>query len=163
MQISCQWRVTECASLDSKGIPATNTATIKFDASSIWNLLFFQKQVKNSCFYAKKSEKKLWNQQKVWSSCTKKWNYIKINETRDDSFKKNEVRLRNVYIENDFDAINQNFDVGFIFWKSKMQIRCSVGYIEMAVSWKWNHIFRNFARHQIYERKPQFLNYIENT
>ena len=29
--------------------------------------------------------------------------------------KKNEVRLRNVYIENDFDAINQNFDVGFIF------------------------------------------------
>ena len=93
----------------------------------------------------------------------KKVKLQKKNETRDDSFKKNEVPLRNVYIENDFDAINQNLDVGFIFWQSKMQIRCSVGNIEMAVSWKWNHIFRNFARHQIHERKPQFLNYIENT
>ena len=45
----------------------------------------------------------------------KKVKLQKNNETREDSFKKNEVRLRNVYIEKDFDAINQNFNVGFIF------------------------------------------------
>ena len=45
----------------------------------------------------------------------KKVKLQKKNETREDSFKKNEVPLRNVYIENDFDAINQNLDVCFIF------------------------------------------------
>ena len=58
--------------------------------------------------------------------------------------------------------VNQHLGLIFIFFISQMQARCRDGNIEIAVSWKWNHFFRNFARPQTHERKSHFLNYIKN-
>ena len=53
-----------------------------------WNLLFLKQQVENLWFYAKQSEKKLWNQQKVPQKVKLAETSHKKKETRDKNFKK---------------------------------------------------------------------------
>ena len=53
-----------------------------------WNLLFLKQQVENLWFYAKQSEKKLWNQQKVSQKVKLAETAHTKKETRDKKFKK---------------------------------------------------------------------------
>lgn len=99
---------------------------------------FLQKQVKNSCFYAKKVRKKLWNQQKVSQKVKLDETSHKKNETRDKNFKK-AIAAAEMFTSKTIPMrLNQFFLIIFIFWRSEMQVRCCIDNIEIAVSSKWN-------------------------
>ena len=73
----------------------------------IWNLIFLQKQAKNTCFNGKKNGKKLWNWQKVWNEFHKKVKLEKKNETpwkTVKSFMKENYRCKIINIGHDFDV-----------------------------------------------------------